>query len=195
MSALYLRGLKQGDFQLTATGVATAALFFFLSQAKPVSKLSIQKPPSSVFCPSVISSIGLQFLVHLVCLLCTLWLCDANAPVGDSSIIPDGRFTPNVFNTSVFLLSTIMQVNNFFVNYRGHPFTLSIRENKSLWVSLLSVYAVVFICCTETFEPLNDLLQLFPLPNPEFRSLLLCILAVDFSACWVVENFCQKLEK
>jgi cation-transporting ATPase 13A1 len=32
MSALYLRGLKQGDTQMTATGLVIAALFFFLSQ-------------------------------------------------------------------------------------------------------------------------------------------------------------------
>jgi hypothetical protein len=34
MSALYLRGLKQGDTQMTATGLVIAALFFFLSQVR-----------------------------------------------------------------------------------------------------------------------------------------------------------------
>jgi cation-transporting ATPase 13A1 len=37
MSALYLRGLKQGDTQMTATGLVIAALFFFLSQVSPCS--------------------------------------------------------------------------------------------------------------------------------------------------------------
>ena len=32
MSALYLRGLKQGDMQMTSSGLITAGLFFFLSQ-------------------------------------------------------------------------------------------------------------------------------------------------------------------
>ena len=32
MSALYLRGLKQGDTQMTASGLVVAALFFLLSQ-------------------------------------------------------------------------------------------------------------------------------------------------------------------
>ena len=32
MSALYLRGLKQGDMQMTFSGLITAGLFFFLSQ-------------------------------------------------------------------------------------------------------------------------------------------------------------------
>ena len=34
MSALYLRGLKQGDTQMTASGLVVAALFFLLSQVK-----------------------------------------------------------------------------------------------------------------------------------------------------------------
>ena len=34
MSALYLRGLKQGDMQMTFSGLITASLFFFLSQVR-----------------------------------------------------------------------------------------------------------------------------------------------------------------
>ena len=34
MSALYLRGLKQGDMQMTSSGLITAGLFFFLSQVR-----------------------------------------------------------------------------------------------------------------------------------------------------------------
>ena len=40
MTALYLRGLKQGDFQMTANGIVTAGLFFFLSLAKPVGRIA-----------------------------------------------------------------------------------------------------------------------------------------------------------
>jgi manganese-transporting P-type ATPase len=54
MSALYLRGLKQGDTQMTATG-----LFFLLSQAKPVLHISAQKPTSTIFARAV-----LEFLLH-----------------------------------------------------------------------------------------------------------------------------------
>eukprot|EP00605_Chrysophyceae_sp_TOSAG23-4_P000630 GSChrysophyteH1.ASY1.ANO1.711.1 assembled CDS len=44
MTALYLRGLKQGDFQMTANGIVTAGLFFFLSLAKPVGRIATTKP-------------------------------------------------------------------------------------------------------------------------------------------------------
>jgi cation-transporting ATPase 13A1 len=70
MSALYLRGLKQGDYQMTAAGLVTAGLFFFLSQAKPMPQLSARPPPHSVFAPSVMASIIGQFAVHMVLYMC-----------------------------------------------------------------------------------------------------------------------------
>jgi magnesium-transporting ATPase (P-type) len=69
MSALYLRGLKQGDTQMTATGLVIAGLFFLLSQAKPVLHISAQKPTSTIFARAVLASLLGQFAVHFVSLL------------------------------------------------------------------------------------------------------------------------------
>ena len=76
MTALYLRGLKQGDLQMTANGLVTAGLFFFLSLSKPMSRIASSRPPSSVFALSASLSILGQFLVHLLCLVYTLQLCE-----------------------------------------------------------------------------------------------------------------------
>lgn len=128
MSALYLRGLKQGDMQMTAAGIITAALFYFLSQAKPLPAISALQPPSSVFALSVMSSVAGQFIVHLISLMITLKLCeqymDSNE---DPSLSADTKFQPNVINSAVYVLTVTMQVNNFVINYRGHPFTKSIQ--------------------------------------------------------------------
>ena len=126
MSALYLRGLKQGDMQMTASGLISAGLFFFLSQAKPLQNLSPEKPPSSVFNRSVVASVAGQFVVHLACLIATLALCERFITEEDPTMSADGKFQPNTVNSAVFLLSAVMQVNNFVVNYRGHPFTENI---------------------------------------------------------------------
>lgn len=130
MSALYLRGLKQGDVQMTANGLVTAALFFFLSQAKPLAKISTARPAKSVFSTAVVFSIVGQFLVHFACLFCTLALCARYAPREEDAvqISADGRFQPNLVNSAVFLLSAVMQINNFVVNYRGSPFTQGISS-------------------------------------------------------------------
>ena len=133
MSALYLRGLKQGDAQMTATGLVVAALFFLLSQAKPVQKISARRPPISVFSPSVYLSILGQFLVHLGCLMVVLAMCEGYMAEDDFSLSADGKFQPNVINSSVFLLSSLIQINNFVVNYRGEPFTQAITDNTLLW--------------------------------------------------------------
>ena len=121
MSTLYLKGLKQGDMQMTAVGLVTAGLFFFLSQAKPQQCLSEKRPSQSVFCKAVSCSIVGQFIVHLACIIMVLALCAKFTVenVDAAVAIPDGRFQPNLINTAVFLLSAVIQCNNFVVNYRG----------------------------------------------------------------------------
>lgn len=54
LSSLYLFGVKQGDLQMTALGLAVAALFFFVSRAEPLEKLSAERPPPRIFCAQVI---------------------------------------------------------------------------------------------------------------------------------------------
>jgi manganese-transporting P-type ATPase len=172
MSALYLRGLKQGDTQMTATGLVIAGLFFLLSQAKPVLHISAQKPTSTIFARAVLASLLGQFAVHFVSLLVVLHICAQHVAKDDFSLSADGKFQPNVVNSAVFLLATLMQINNFVVNYRGHPFTQSIYENITCGAACR--------CCTELcwwwrtggqLEPLNDLLQMAPFPSPEFQAL------------------------
>lgn len=194
MSALYLRGLKQGDTQMTASGLVIAALFFFLSQAKPVPGISTQRPVSSIFAKAVVLSLLGQFLVHFASLLGVLFICEQYVAKDDFSLSADGKFQPNVVNSAVFLLSALMQVNNFVVNYRGHPFTQSITENIYLWRSVQVLYGVLLVVAGGQLEPLNDLLQMAPFPSPEFQAYLLGILVFNFAACYGVEHACQKLE-
>ncbi|KAJ1442715.1 hypothetical protein B484DRAFT_389897, partial [Ochromonadaceae sp. CCMP2298] len=118
---------------MTAVGLVTAALFFLLSQAKPLQGIAPHKPTCSIFDKTVCLSLLGQFLVHFACLLATLHICNQHLDKGNFSLAPDGKFQPNVVNSAVFLLSALMQVNNFVVNYRGHPFTQSITENLYLW--------------------------------------------------------------
>jgi cation-transporting ATPase 13A1 len=194
MSALYLKGLKQGDFQMTASGLIVAGLFFFLSQAKPVQKISSCKPPSSIFAKSVAFSILGQFIVHFVSLLATLYLCESYMTKDDFSLAADGKFQPNIVNSSVYLLSALMQVNNFVVNYRGHPFTQALNENVVLWRSIQVLYGTFLILAGGQLEPLNDLLQMARFPSPEFQVVLITILVLNFVICFMIEKLCRKFE-
>ena len=189
MSALYLRGLKQGDMQMTASGLISAGLFFFLSQAKPLQNLSPEKPPSSVFNRSVVVSVAGQFMVHLTCLIATLALCERFITEEDPTMSADGKFQPNTVNSAVFLLSAVMQVNNFVVNYRGHPFTQSIQENIPLWRSVQIIYASLLVIAGGQVEPLNDLLQMAPFPSSEFQASIIAVLVANFLLCYGIEHF------
>jgi len=194
MSALYLRGFKQGDMQMTANGIVTAGLFFLLSQAKPLVTLSPQKPPSSVFAASVALSVLGQFISHLGCLLATLYLCEKHIVSDDSTLSADGKFQPNVVNSAVFLLSAVMQVNNFVINYRGHPFTQSIQDNTPLWRSVVAIYIVLVIVAGGQLEPLNDFLQMAPFPSAEFQTTLVLILLVNFALGFGADRLARNLE-
>mmetsp|Transcript_28585 Transcript_28585/g.36928 ORF Transcript_28585/g.36928 Transcript_28585/m.36928 type:complete len:1093 (-) Transcript_28585:313-3591(-) len=180
LSSLYVYGIKQGDFQMVALGISVAVLFFAVSRAKPLEKLSAQRPPTRIFCWAVGTSVLLQFLIHLGCLFAAVKLCTDYIPsTEDPFLIPDGPFYPNTLNTVIYLLSAVIQTNNFSANYTGHPFMQGIRENRLMWYIILAMYATFLIVATESFEPLSDLLQLSPMPSDSFRTKVLCILAGD----------------
>lgn len=92
----------------------------------------------------------------------------------------------------LFLHFKCLQVNNFVVNYRGHPFTQSIQENIALWRSVQFIYAALLIIAGGQLEPLNDLLQMAPFPSPTFQAYLIGILLCNFGFCFSVEKLCQK---
>jgi cation-transporting ATPase 13A1 len=218
MSALYLRGLKQGDYQMTAAGLVNAGLFFFLSQSKPMSAIAPYSPPATVFSKSVLVSIIGQFFVHLGSLLIALRLSDYYMDVqlntthddsGNSTSfsvnispsqfhrryqIPDQAFHPNLMNSTVYILSVAIQTANFVVNYRGEPFTQNLANNPMLFWSIKIIYGTIALVLSGVFDPLNDLLQLDKFPCLEYQYLLALIVVLDFGSCWLIEKYCQKLE-
>lgn len=166
LSSLHLVGAKQGDNQLTAVGLVVAGLFFFITKGQPLEKLSKQRPPSSILSVQALVSIAIQFAIHFVCIMAvTVMSMSFLDPKYDPSLVPDGAFNPNTLNTATFLITVQATVNTFVVNYRGRPFMEDLHENKVMMRGLQACYGVLFICALEIFPPINDLLQLTPLPS------------------------------
>lgn len=69
MSALYLDGVKMGDYQATFLGMGISILFMMLSFAQPLKKLHKERPPTSIFHWSLVISVSVQFAAHLSVLL------------------------------------------------------------------------------------------------------------------------------
>jgi cation-transporting ATPase 13A1 len=164
LSSLHLIGAKQGDSQLTVVGVVVAGLFFFVTKGEPLSKLSHHRPPSSVLCKQVLVSIALQFFIHFICIMAVTSLSKFYLDPYDPSLVPDGAFNPNTLNSATFIMTVLVTVNTFTVNYRGRPYMQDLRENKMMMKSLQVCYIALFGCALEVFPPINDLMQLAPLP-------------------------------
>jgi len=167
LSNLFLHGVKQGDRQLTVTGLAVAALFLFVTRGKPLDSISPVRPPASVLCRSALASITMQFSIHFWAISLASQVSLSFVDPYDPSMIPDGTFNPNTLNTSAFLMNLLATVNTFAANYRGEPFVEPLRENKMLFRSLQACYAVLLCCSLELFPPLSDLLQLSEFPSVE----------------------------
>lgn len=56
-------------------------------------------------------------------------------------------FVPNIVNSTVYIICMALQVSTFAVNYKGHPFMESLRENRLLMYSIMASVTVV-ICLT-----------------------------------------------
>ncbi|KAF3789651.1 putative manganese-transporting ATPase [Nymphaea thermarum] len=170
LSVMYLDGVKLGDMQATISGVFTAAFFLFISHARPLSTLSPERPHPNIFCAYVLLSLLGQFAIHLLFLISSVKEAEKYMP--EECVEPDSEFHPNLVNTVSYMASMMIQVATFAVNYMGHPFNQSIRENKP-FLYALSMAVVFFTAITsDMFRSLNDWLKLVPLPQPFGAKLL-----------------------
>jgi manganese-transporting P-type ATPase len=101
----------------------------------------------------------------------------------------DAPFKPNLLNSGVYLVSLIMQISTFAINYQGLPFRESIFQNKSMINSLAIVFCVAFAAASEIVPELNSTMELVSFPD-EFRYKLLATMALDFGLAWIIEFFC-----
>ncbi|GJP47781.1 hypothetical protein CLOM_g6950 [Closterium sp. NIES-68] len=185
MSVMYLDGVKLGDTQATISGVFTAAFFLFLSQAKPLNTLSPERPHPNVFSAYVLISILGQFAIHLTFLMTAVSWAQTYMP--EECIEPDSTFSPNLVNTVSYMANMMIQVATFAVNYIGHPFNQSIRENTQFFYALSAAAVFFTVVASDTVRELNDSLELVKLPQPLGVSLL-GMAALMFVGCYAWER-------
>uniref|UniRef100_A0A061QM05 Cation-transporting atpase n=1 Tax=Tetraselmis sp. GSL018 TaxID=582737 RepID=A0A061QM05_9CHLO len=191
LSILYLEGIKLGDFQATATGLLSAALFFMLSASKPMRTLSSARPHSKVFCKYIFLSIVGQFCVHVGFLITVYNISAAETPK-EQRLKPDSDFSPNIVNSACFLCSFALQTTTFAVNYIGHPFNISIFEHKMLLYTLLASSGIFFVLAAEASPPLNESVELVSLPQ-WLRVKLVAGAVADFLLSFSIERTARAL--
>ena len=103
MSALYLDGVKMGDWQATYLGLGISMLFMMLSFGKPLKKLQKERPPTSIFHWSLVVSVSVQFITHLSVLIYFVNLCEPYIDREDESLQHDAEFKPNLKNSVMYI--------------------------------------------------------------------------------------------
>ncbi|GLT26678.1 hypothetical protein SLA2020_017250 [Shorea laevis] len=185
LSVMYLDGVKLGDIQATISGVFTAAFFLFISHARPLPTLSAERPHPNIFCSYVFLSLMGQFALHLIFLISSVKEAEKYMP--EECIEPDSDFHPNLVNTVSYMVSMMLQVATFAVNYMGHPFNQSISENKPFLYALGAAVGFFTVITSDLFRDLNDWLKLVPLPVGLRDKLLLWALLM-FLSCYSWER-------
>jgi len=81
-------------------------------------------------------------------------------------------------------------VSTFAVNYKGHPFMESLRENTKLLYSLLFSGVGIFALASGFFPHLSRQFEFVDL-DTDYRNILLMVLAFDMIAAYVIDRILQ----
>ncbi|KAG7095136.1 hypothetical protein E1B28_005917 [Marasmius oreades] len=191
LSVQYLQGIKYGDYQVTITGMLMSVCFLCISRAKPVEKLSKERPLGNIFNFYVLLSVLLQFALHIVALVYITNLSELYDP-RTGPIDLEAKFTPSLLNTAIYLLGLQQQVSTFAINFQGRPFREGIRENPALYWGLVGASAVAISGSTDFMPELNRWLQIVEMED-SFKIKLTLSMVIDFVGCWIIELGCKYL--
>ncbi|KIY66333.1 endoplasmic reticulum Ca-transporting P-type ATPase [Cylindrobasidium torrendii FP15055 ss-10] len=191
LSVQYLDGIKFGDYQVTITGMLMSVCFLCISRAKPVEKLSRERPLGNIFNLYVMLSILLQFALHIGTLVYITDLAHLLDP-REGPIDLEAKFEPSLLNTAIYLLGLSQQVSTFAINFQGRPFREGIRENSALYYGLVGASAVAFSGATDFMPELNRWLQIVEMES-SFKTKLTASMVIDFAGCFIIEKACKWL--
>lgn len=184
MTALFLRGVRQGDFQSTLYGFLVAVVFALLSFTQSENELTARRPVSRIFSWPVIVSIAGQSIIHVIALFSITGLV-----VPEQKIDPDAEFQPNLINTIVYISGFTLQANVFAVNYRGYPFMTGFFENKRFSRVIFFMWTVSYVLALGLAPNfLLSILELVELPQ-SIQSSLCSLLALDTALTFAWELF------
>ncbi|XP_055917032.1 endoplasmic reticulum transmembrane helix translocase [Eupeodes corollae] len=199
-SVLYIDGVKFSDTQATLQGFFIAACFLFITRSKPLKTLSKTAPLPNIFNFYTVSTILLQFAVHFTALYYLTMEATARAPPREGKLKLDidldpeekKEFVPNIINSTVYIICLALQVSTFAVNYKGHPFMESLRENRLLMTSILMSAALVVLLALGLSADLTYTFEIIDFPD-DFRRILIFVLIADTVSAYAVDRICSFL--
>lgn len=223
LSALSLHNARSSERQMMASSwlILTAAVSF--SYASPVDHMHPLRPLRSLFHPAVIVSILGQALIHIGCMtLAVHWATEAMGPeklaevadffkkvksheidraahCGEDDFMCQMQafwmapFMPNLLNSVVFLVETSQMISVFFANYKGRPWMKGIMENHPLFLSVFACVGGVIVAAWELVPQLNELIQLAPFPDDQFRYKVLFLVISTIIGTFAWDRLCVMI--
>ncbi|XP_055543818.1 endoplasmic reticulum transmembrane helix translocase [Wyeomyia smithii] len=199
-SVLYIDGVKNSDTQLTLHGLLTAACFLFITRSKPLKVLSKQAPLPNIFNLYSVTTILAQFAVHFSALIYLVHEANVRSPPREGKVKlnldmgPDEKeeFVPNIVNSTVYIISVTMQIATVAVNYKGHPFMESMRENRLLSYAILTSSTIVLCLALGIVPELLDTFEVIDFDS-DFRKILVGALLADMILAYCVDRVCSFL--
>ncbi|CAJ0587647.1 unnamed protein product, partial [Mesorhabditis spiculigera] len=186
LSVLYLDGVKFSDTQATIQGLLLAACFLFVSRSRPLQTLSRQRPLANIFNAYTLLTVTMQFALHFYVLLYIVGLAHAAEPRPEQ-IDLEATFSPNILNSTVYVISMALQVCTFAVNYRGRPFMESLWENKPMLYSIMFSGGSVFALAFGASDDLVTQFELVKLPL-HIRDALVYSVLGDLLGCFAIDR-------
>ncbi|EKE42945.1 hypothetical protein ENUP19_0121G0169 [Entamoeba nuttalli] len=195
LSVLKIEGVKNGDIQMTVTGILLSICFLMLSNTQPLDKLSKHHPTKTIFAPFHVLSVLSQAFIHFIVIQLALkWGKEAAGP--DYKIPEeDAEFKPTLVNSIVFIVSNIINVTTFAVNYVGEPYRKNITEYKPLMYCLLIVFGLTIILSFEIIPELNELFTLVSFPSDDLKYRIIGLIIADIGLSFGVERMLRILCK
>jgi len=191
LSVLYLDGIKYGDSQMILSGMGVAMAFLFVSRSQPLEKLSKQRPQNSIFNFYFMFSLMGQFFIHMLILILCTQAAKVTQPPDEHDKSVETVFKPNLVNTVVFIVTSLQTVVTFVVNYVGHPFMQSLRENRGLFICLSVLGGVCLLAASNLSPELNEGMELLMMPSEVFRNFFMVMLVADIGVCLGWEYLCK----
>jgi magnesium-transporting ATPase (P-type) len=123
-------------------------------------------------------------------------------PIGElfksSTCAKDGKvnifgrtpFKPNHVTNSVFILSCFQNTIISLVNHIGAPFHGRVFESRTFCFWICASFLFCVAAATESFPPLNKLLELAPMPSKQSKILILSLMVFDGLISFVADRLC-----
>lgn len=196
MSVLQTDGVRLGEKQMILSGVILSVCFMCMARSKPTSQLCPQRPVTRVFHPYMISTVFLQFALHLHSMMQTVAMVsqvDLATVLDMKKNVQNEKFKPTLLNSTMFLTTTLMSGITFAVNYPGKPFMERLYKNRVMFIALIILIVVIFTFALQSDPELNTMFEIVAFPSKQFRQRFTSLLIRDVVGSFMIDFICQRL--